>query len=130
MPNKPPFIYKYTFDDVLLVPQSSHVLPRDVDLTSKISNNIKINIPLLSAAMDTVTESKMAVALAREGGMGVIHKNLSISDQVTMVDKVKRSESGIILNPLIMDPSKTIRKAKEMMDYYNISGLPVVKDGK
>ena len=80
--------------------------------------------------MDTVTESEMAVALAREGGMGVIHKNLSISDQVSMVDKVKRSESGMIMNPLIMDPGKTIRKAKEMMDYYHISGLPVVDDGK
>ena len=130
MQNKPPFIYKYTFDDVLLVPQASHILPRDVDLSSRITNNIKINIPLLSAAMDTVTESEMAVALAREGGMGVIHKNLSISDQVTMVDKVKRSESGMIMNPLIMDPGKTIRKAKEMMDYYHISGLPVVNDGK
>ena len=86
--HKPPFIYKYTFDDVLLVPQESHILPRDVDLSSRITNKIKINIPLLSAAMDTVTESEMAVALAREGGMGVIHKNLSISDQVTMVDKV------------------------------------------
>jgi len=130
MPNKPPFIYKYTFDDVLLVPQSSQILPRDVDLTSKITHNLKINIPLLSAAMDTVTESEMAVALAREGGMGVIHKNLSILDQVNMVDKVKRSESGMIMNPLIMDPSKTIRNAKEMMDNYHISGLPVVKDGK
>ena len=130
MPNKPPFIYKYTFDDVLLVPQSSQVLPRDVDLSSRVSNNIKINIPLISAAMDTVTESEMAVALAREGGMGVIHKNLSISDQVTMVDKVKRSESGMIMNPLILEPAKTIREAKEMMDYYHISGLPVVRDGK
>ena len=128
--HKPPYIYKYTFDDVLLVPQASHILPKDVDLSSRITNKIKINIPLLSAAMDTVTESEMAVALAREGGMGVIHKNLSISDQVTMVDKVKRSESGMIMNPLIMDPGKTIRKAKEMMDYYHISGLPVVDDGK
>ena len=130
MPNKPPFIYKFTFDDVLLVPQSSKVLPRDVNLSSNITNSIKINIPLISAAMDTVTESEMAVALAREGGMGVIHKNLSISDQVNMVDKVKRSESGMIINPLIMDPSKTIREAKAMMDNYHISGLPVVKDGK
>ena len=130
MPNKPPFIYKYTFDDVLLVPQSSKVLPKDVDLTSKITNELTINIPFLSAAMDTVTESEMAIALAREGGIGVIHKNLSISDQVSMVDKVKRSESGMIMNPLIMDPSKTIRKAKEMMDFYHISGLPVVEDGK
>ena len=130
MPNKPPFIYKYTFDDVLLVPQSSKLLPKDVDLTSKITNELTINIPFLSAAMDTVTESEMAIALAREGGIGVIHKNLSISDQVSMVDKVKRSESGMIMNPLIMDPSKTIRKAKEMMDFYHISGLPVVEDGK
>ena len=130
MPNKPPFIYKYTFDDVLLVPQSSKVLPKDVNLSSNITSSIKINIPLISAAMDTVTESEMAVALAREGGMGVIHKNLSISDQVNMVDKVKRSESGMIINPLIMDPSKTIREAKAMMDNYHISGLPVVKDGK
>ena len=128
--HKPPYIYKYTFDDVLLVPQASHILPKDVDLSSRLTNKIKINIPLLSAAMDTVTESEMAVALAREGGMGVIHKNLSISDQVSMVDKVKRSESGMIMNPLIMDPGKTIRKAKEMMDYYHISGLPVVDDGK
>ena len=119
-----------TFDDVLLKPAYSSVLPKEVDLSLKLSKNIQLNIPFFSAAMDTVTESKMAVALAREGGMGVIHKNLSISDQVAMVDKVKRSESGMIMNPLIMDPSKTIRKAKEMMDYYHISGLPVVKDGK
>jgi len=130
MPNKPPFAYKYTFDDVLLVPQASNVLPRDVILSTNITKDISMNIPLLSAAMDTVTESEMAISLAREGGMGVIHKNLSISDQVGMVDKVKRSESGMIMNPLILTPEKTIREAKEMMGHYHISGLPVVEEGK
>ena len=130
MSNKPPFVYKYTFDDVLLVPQESNVLPRDVILTTNLTKNISMNIPLLSAAMDTVTESEMAIALAREGGMGVIHKNLSISDQVNMVDKVKRSESGMIMDPQILTPEKTIREAKEMMGHYRISGLPVVEEGK
>jgi IMP dehydrogenase len=130
MPNKTPFAYKYTFDDVLLVPQASNVLPRDVILSTNLTKDISLNIPLLSAAMDTVTESEMAIALAREGGMGVIHKNLSISDQVAMVDKVKRSESGMIMNPLILAPEKTIREAKEMMSHYHISGLPVVEEGK
>ena len=130
MSNKPPFVYKYTFDDVLLVPQASNVLPRDVILSTNITKHISMNIPLLSAAMDTVTESEMAIALAREGGMGVIHKNLSISDQVDMVDKVKRSESGMIMDPLILTPEKTIREAKEMMGHYRISGLPVVEKGK
>ena len=130
MPNKTPFAYKYTFDDVLLVPQASNVLPRDVILSTNLTKDISLNIPLLSAAMDTVTESEMAIALAREGGMGVIHKNLSISDQVAMVDKVKRSESGMIMNPLILTPEQTIREAKEMMSHYHISGLPVVEEGK
>jgi IMP dehydrogenase len=130
MPNKTPFAYKYTFDDVLLLPQASNVLPRDVILSTNLTKDISLNIPLLSAAMDTVTESEMAIALAREGGMGVIHKNLSISDQVEMVDKVKRSESGMIMNPLILKPEKTIREAKEMMSHYHISGLPVVEEGK
>ena len=130
MLNKTPFAYKYTFDDVLLVPRASNVLPRDVILSTNLTNDISLNIPLLSAAMDTVTESAMAIALAREGGMGVIHKNLSISDQVDMVDKVKRSESGMIMNPLILTPEKTIREAKEMMGHYHISGLPVVEEGK
>ena len=130
MPNKTPFAYKYTFDDVLLVPQASNVLPVDVILSTNLTNDISLNIPLLSAAMDTVTESAMAIALAREGGLGVIHKNLSISDQVDMVDKVKRSESGMIMNPLILTPEKTIREAKEMMGHYHISGLPVVEEGK
>ena len=130
MSNTPPFEYKYTFDDVLLVPQASNILPRDVILSTSLTKDISMNIPLLSAAMDTVTESEMAIALAREGGVGVIHKNLSISDQVDMVDKVKRSESGMIMDPLILTPEKTIREAKEMMGHYHISGLPVVKEGK
>ena len=94
MPNKPPFIYKYTFDDVLLVPQSSKVLPKDVDLTSKITNELTINIPFLSAAMDTVTESEMAIQMALQGGIGVIHNHMSISKQVSEVERVKRFKSG------------------------------------
>ena len=98
MSNRPPFKQAFTFDDVLLVPQKSSVLPKDVSLKTKLTNDIELNIPILSAAMDTVTESEMAISLARTGGMGVIHKNLSIEDQSNMVDKVKRSESGMILN--------------------------------
>ena len=130
MKNRPPFIQALTFDDVLLVPQESHILPRDVNLKTRLTNKIKMNIPLLSAAMDTVTESDMAVALAREGGIGIIHKNLSIEDQSLMVDRVKRSESGMIVNPVTLTVDKTIRDAKNVMNNYHISGLPVVKDGK
>ena len=130
MKNRPPFIQALTFDDVLLVPQESHILPRDVNLKTRFTNKIKMNIPLLSAAMDTVTESDMAVALAREGGIGIIHKNLSIEDQSLMVDRVKRSESGMIVNPVTLTIDKTIRDAKNVMNNYHISGLPVVKDGK
>ena len=130
MKNRPPFIQALTFDDVLLVPQESHILPRDVNLKSRLTNKIKMNIPLLSAAMDTVTESDMAVALAREGGIGIIHKNLSIEDQSLMVDRVKRSESGMIVDPVTLTIDKTIRDAKNVMNNYHISGLPVVKDGK
>ncbi len=107
MKNRPPFIQALTFDDVLLVPQKSNVLPRDVELQTRLTNNITMNIPLLSAAMDTVTESDMAVALAREGGIGIIHKNLSIDNQVLMVDRVKRSESGMIVNPVTLSADKT-----------------------
>ena len=130
MKNRPPFIQALTFDDVLLVPQESHILPRDVNLKTRLTNKIKMNIPLLSAAMDTVTESDMAVALAREGGIGIIHKNLSIEDQSLMVDRVKRSESGMIVNPVTLTIDKTIRDAKNVMNNYHISGLPVVNDGK
>jgi len=129
MKNRPPLKYSLTFDDVLLVPQESSVLPRDVDLRTKLTKDISLSIPILSAAMDTVTESAMAIALARVGGMGVIHKNLSIAKQVEMVDIVKRSESGMILNPITLDLDKTILDAKKLMAKYKISGLPVV-DGK
>jgi len=130
MKNQPPFKIALTFDDVLLVPQKSSVLPRQVDISSRLTRSIKLNIPILSAAMDTVTESEMAIALAREGGIGIIHKNLSIEDQVSMVAKVKRSESGMILDPIILNESKTIGEAKELMVQNNISGLPVVKNEK
>ena len=130
MKNRPPFIQALTFDDVLLVPQESHVLPRDVELQTRLTNHITMNIPLLSAAMDTVTESDMAVSLAREGGIGIIHKNLSIEKQIVMVDRVKRSESGMIVNPVTLSADKTIRDAKDIMANYHISGLPVVEKGK
>ena len=130
MKNRPPFSQALTFDDVLLVPQESHILPRDTNLKTQLTRTISMNIPLLSAAMDTVTESDMAVALAREGGMGIIHKNLSIEEQVLMVDRVKRSESGMILNPVTLSVDKTIKDAKTVMANYHISGLPVVDNGK
>jgi len=126
MSNRPPFKYSLTFDDVLLVPQKSSILPRDVDLSTRLTKSISLNIPILSAAMDTVTESAMAIALARAGGMGVIHKNLSITHQVKMVDIVKRSESGMIMNPITLDIGKTIGQAKALMAKYKISGLPVI----
>ena len=119
-----------TFDDILLVPQYSEILPRDVDISCKLTNNIKLNIPLLSAAMDTVTEYKMGIALAREGGIGVIHKNLSIAEQAEQVDLVKRSESGMILNPITISKDKTIKDALKIMEKFSISGIPVVNDKK
>ncbi len=130
MKNRPPFKQALTFDDVLLVPQGSNVLPRDVDIRSRLTKKIALNIPILSAAMDTVTESEMAIALARAGGMGIIHKNLSIKKQAGMVDRVKRSESGMILNPITINESDSIEDAKKIMVRFKISGLPVVKDGK
>jgi IMP dehydrogenase len=116
----------YTFDDVLLVPAKSEVLPRDVDVSTKLTQRIKLNIPLLSAAMDTVTESKMAIAIAREGGIGIIHKNMSIEKQASEVDKVKRYESGMILNPITLTPDRKVREAVEIMNHYKISGIPIV----
>jgi len=119
-----------TFDDVLLVPQLSSVLPRDVDITSRLTKNIRLNIPLISAAMDTVTESQMAIAMARHGGIGVIHKNLSIENHVREVDRVKRSESGMILDPVTISSDKTIQEALDIMAHFHISGVPVVDEGK
>ena len=130
MKNRPPFEYALTFDDVLLVPQASSVLPREVELATQLTRKITLNIPILSAAMDTVTEHAMAIALAREGGLGIIHKNLSIAEQAGMVDRVKRSESGMIINPITLEGDKTIRDAKQLMAHFHISGLPVVEDGK
>ena len=119
-----------TFDDVLLKPAYSSVLPKEVDLSLTLSKKIKLNIPFFSAAMDTVTESQLAIALARCGGIGVIHKNLSIEDQALEVDKVKRSESGMIMNPITIKPNLTIKDALNIMANYKISGLPVVEDNK
>lgn len=117
-----------TFDDVLLIPAESEVLPREVDLTTRLTRNIILNIPIVSAAMDTVTESKLAIALAREGGIGILHKNMPIEQQVMEVDKVKRSESGMIVKPVTISSRHTIREALHLMAQYSISGIPVVDD--
>ena len=130
MKNRPPFDKALTFDDVLLVPQASDVVPKDVNLKTRLTRKISMNIPLLSAAMDTVTENEMAVSLARQGGIGIIHKNLSIDEQAIMVDRVKRSESGMIANPITLSSEKSINDAKKVMENYHISGLPVVEKGK
>lgn len=118
-----------TFDDVLLIPGHSSVLPRDVDLSTEFTRNVRLNIPLISAGMDTVTEARMAIAIAREGGIGVIHKNMSVERQASEVDKVKRSEHGVIIDPIFLGPDNTVRDALEMMGRYRISGVPIVRDG-
>ncbi|MDI6766277.1 MAG: IMP dehydrogenase [Bacteroidota bacterium] len=117
-----------TFDDVLLVPQKSNILPRDVDVKTKLSRNITLNIPLVSAAMDTVTEAKLAIAIAREGGIGIIHKNMSIPEQAAQVDQVKRSESGMIRDPITMKVHQTVGDALELMCRFQISGIPIIDD--
>lgn len=114
-----------TFDDVLLIPAESDVLPNEVDLSTNLTKNIKLNIPLMTSAMDTVTESNMAIAIAREGGIGVIHKNMTIEDQATEVDKVKRSENGVITNPFFLSPQHTAMDAEGLMRKYKISGVPI-----
>lgn len=119
-----------TFDDVLLIPQESPVLPKDIDITTKLTQKIKLNIPLMSAGMDTVTNARMAISMAREGGIGVIHKNMSIEDQALEVDRVKRSEHGIITDPIFLSPEHTIQDALEIMERYHISGIPITVDGK
>ncbi|GAM08428.1 inosine-5'-monophosphate dehydrogenase [Geobacter sp. OR-1] len=116
-----------TFDDVLLVPAHSQVLPRDVELSTRLTRNIALNIPLVSAAMDTVTEARTAITMAREGGIGFIHKNLSIADQAIEIDKVKKSESGMIVDPITMRPNQRIGEALDMMAKYRISGVPITK---
>lgn len=117
-----------TFDDVLLIPAESDVLPAEVDLTTKLTKNITLNIPVMTAAMDTVTESRMAIAIAREGGIGVIHKNMSIEEQAIEVDKVKRSENGVITNPFYLSPNHTAKDADALMGKYKISGVPVCEE--
>jgi IMP dehydrogenase len=119
-----------TFDDVLLVPQKSSVLPRDVDTRTRLTKKIKLNIPLMSAGMDTVTEAKLAIAMAREGGIGIIHKNMSIEEQALEVDKVKRSEHGVIVDPFYLSPEHVIADALELMERYHISGVPIVDENK
>ena len=120
-----------TFDDVLLIPQASNVLPADVDLRTKLTDKIHLNLPLISAAMDTVTESRMAIAMAREGGLGIIHKNMSIEEQASHVDKVKRSEHGVITDPFFLYPQNLVRDAIALMEKYRISGVPITtEDGK
>ena len=119
-----------TFDDVLLVPRHSKVLPTQVDVSTRLTRNIRLNVPLVSAAMDTVTESGLAIAMAQHGGLGVIHKNLSIDEQSIEVDRVKRSESGMIVNPITLSPQHRIYEAFEMMKHYRISGVPITEDGQ
>jgi len=119
-----------TFDDVLVVPMKSDILPRDADVSTRLSDKLKLNIPLLSAAMDTVTEAPMAIAMAREGGLGVIHKNMSIEEQAEEVDKVKRSESGVITNPFYLTPDHKVYDAEALMAKYRISGVPIVDENK
>src|SRR6187397_1456210 len=119
-----------TFDDVLLVPQHSTVLPAQVDVSTMLTRNIRLNVPLLSAAMDTVTESALAIAMAQHGGLGVIHKNLSIEEQASEVDRVKRSESGMIVDPITLSPTNRIYEALELMRKYRISGVPITEDGR
>jgi IMP dehydrogenase len=117
-----------TFDDVLLLPAESHVLPNDVSTVTRLTPSISLNVPIVSAAMDTVTEARLAIALAREGGLGIVHRNLSIEDQVAEVDKVKRSESGMIVEPVTLMPDHTVAEALELMERYRISGVPITDE--
>ena len=120
----------YTFDDVLLVPNKSEVLPKEVSLKTKLTKKIALNIPMISAGMDTVTESTMAIAIAREGGIGIIHKNMSIEAQAREVDRVKRQENGVITDPIYLSPEHTLQDAEDLMAQYRISGVPIPVDGK
>ncbi|MDD3653565.1 MAG: IMP dehydrogenase, partial [Desulfotomaculaceae bacterium] len=119
-----------TFDDVMIIPAASEVLPRDVDTCTSLTRNIKLNIPLMSAGMDTVTESRLAIAIAREGGIGVIHKNMSIERQAIEVDRVKRSEHGVITDPIYLAPDNLVSEALVLMERYRISGVPITVRGK
>ena len=118
-----------TFDDVLLVPRHSDIVPTQVDISTRLTRNIRLAVPLLSAAMDTVTESRLAIAMAQQGGLGVVHKNVSIADQASEVDRVKRSESGMIVDPITLSPANRIYEALDLMKKYSISGVPITEDG-
>src|SRR6476661_9106646 len=120
----------YTFDDVLIVPLKSDVVPTEVRTTTSLTNRIELNVPIVSAAMDTVTESPLAIALAQQGGLGVIHKNFAIDKQAGEVDKVKRSESGMIVDPITMSPNQKIEDAVKLMAHYKISGVPITENGR
>ena len=117
-----------TFDDVLLIPQKSEIIPSQIDIKTKLTKDIELNIPLMSASMDTVTESKMAISMARQGGIGIIHKNMSIEEQASEVDRVKRSESGVIVDPFSLSKDHTIQDADNIMARYKISGVPIVDE--
>ncbi len=119
-----------TFDDVLLIPAKSDILPKDIAVNTRLTKDIALNTPLMTSAMDTVTEARMAIAMAREGGIGVIHKNMSIEAQADQVDRVKRSENGVIVNPFFLSPEHTVADANELMGKYKISGVPICRDGK
>ena len=119
-----------TFDDVLLIPQKSDVTPDKIELKTKLTKKIQLNIPMMSAAMDTVTESALAIAMAREGGIGIIHKNMTIEAQATEVDKVKRSEHGVIVDPFFLSPDNTIAEADALMGKFKISGVPICDENK
>src|SRR5207244_8545927 len=118
-----------TFDDILLIPQHSTVLPTQVDVSTRLTRHIRLNVPLVSAAMDTVTESRLAIAMAQQGGLGVIHKNLTIEEQASEVDRVKRSERGMIVDPITLSPTHRIHEALALMQKYRISGVPITVDG-
>src|SRR5947209_30101 len=117
-----------TFDDVLLIPARSDFIPTDADTHAKLTRAIEIDIPLISAPMDTVTEAALAIALAQEGGIGIIHKNLSVENQAREVEKVKRSENGVIVDPITLPPTASIAQARRVMREYNVSGIPIVED--
>ena len=119
-----------TFDDVLLCPQRSDVIPKDVEVSTRLTRNVRINIPVVSAAMDTVTEARLAIALAREGGIGVIHRAMAPDRQVVEIDKVKKSEYGMVVDPITMSPDQRLYEVLEVMEKYRISGVPVTKNGK
>ncbi len=129
MPHSDSLPLALTYDDVMLVPQKSDVLPRETDVSTYLTPKIKLNIPIISAAMDTVTEARLAIALAREGGLGIIHKNSTVEQQVAEVDKVKRSEAGMITDPITLAPDKKVSDALTIMNHYRISGIPIVEKG-